>query len=412
MHINIAFLEDDHFPNALQNNIFDSLDNSVIEASMNESSRINHYYIAIDLRTIRLENPESCQILLEPFYLQFSYAFFGITDFIKTYPSIRFPSDNLQDSITIPHGFCGFNFATTQEKMIYTFTNIPFVVQLILEKGDTLLGTSELDLSCLIQKQVKSKNNLNDNFVNTYAYVQDELNDKICEIQVVMFLQEIQNLSSIRNIKEIDLNLLNLSTSKEDLASKELIDSLNDMIIETAHDIEIWKEEQMKHFKNKLKKKELDFLQNFSNAQNVKNNDLVEENIKIALEKIAEKEKIILQQEEEINARQKELDNRFSKFSQEINTAIHEVRIQYEEKTNKHKDQLKTMEQEKYKYQEKIYQLERKIKEKDLTIKELESKLFEQNQSASRKLQNQRATSLTRNVASSSRKIIITRDSE
>lgn len=396
------------------------------ESSSSSSSlnNINHYYIAIDLRTIRLETLEDCQILFQPFYLQFSYAFFGITEPIKTYPAINFQMDSAQNAITIPHGFCGFNFSTTYEKLRYTFTNIPFMIQLILAKDDTLLGTAELDLSSLIHKQVekltgKNKNqilaeDLEDNFINTYVHVQDELNDRVCEIQVVMFLQEIQNTVPYCH----DMAGLNrkLSATIEDGFSKnELIESLNDMIIETAHDIELWKEEQMKLFKDRLKQKENALGQTIIQSTEKRNKLIqMEERLRFDMEKLNEKERLLAEKTNEIDNRQKELDQRFDRLGHEIDDAIQDVRSQFEEKASVQRNLIKTLEQDKQKFQERIYQLEHRIKEKDIKIKEYETKLSEINQATTRRINQvstNRATSLTRNVSTVPRKIVVTRDS-
>ncbi|KAH9388498.1 hypothetical protein TYRP_023407 [Tyrophagus putrescentiae] len=247
---------------------------------------VNHYYISIDLRTIRLttaaeqNSTSTCQqtVLFQPFYLQFSYAFFGISDYIKTYPAIRFAAAQPLEAITVPHGFCGFNFATTREKLLYTFSTVPFIVTLHLEADDTLLGTAELDLSCLLKKKKKteaqgtgSRNQLGeDQFVNTTVPVEDELNDQICEMQVVMFLQEMTNLSYCAdepNRVEVASRRRSIVPSMPDENEENVSEqlnlvnqSLNDMIIETAHDIELWKEEQMRIFKSRLKLKEQQLL--------------------------------------------------------------------------------------------------------------------------------------------------------
>lgn len=399
------------------------------------AATVNHYYIAIDLRTIRLA-ANSCQILFQPFYLQFSYAFFGISDYIKTYPSIQFSADRPEDAITVPHGFCGFNFATTQEKLRYTFSSIPFIVQLHLEADDTLLGTAELDLSCLLQKEqqlLPSKGNqhqLGDNFVNTTVYVEDELNDQICEIQVVMFLQEMANLSYCADGKvEVNPKAIVPSSSAEGAPfpkNTELLNSLNDMIIETAHDIELWKEEQMRIFKSRLKLKEQQFLANLQSsnksetAKQSEQQQRMQVELETGLKQLAEREKLLTEKEAEVAQRQKELDNRFHRLSTEIEDAIHDVRLQYEEKATHQRGQLKALEAEKHKCQERLYLLERKVKEKDLKIRELEGKLtvFSTGQQQQQRLNAQRATSLTRygtnnnsNTATAPRRIIITRDS-
>lgn len=388
-----------------------------LNKKLNDLSNINHYYIAIDLRTIKLITQET-KILFQPFYLQFSYAFFGITDYIKTYPSIDFEPEQPNVPITIPHGFCGFNFATTPDKLQYTFSNIPLIVQLILEMDNTLLGTAEINLECLLDKYLeadKPNNDISENFINTVISVHDELNDQICEIQIVMFLQEIQNSD---NNDEINLKIKNMykNTSENNSEKREsLLNNLNGVIIETAHDIEIWKEEQMNLFKKKLKEMEKDFLENNQKSmdESLENKKLelnkLEKKLKSSLEKIETKEKQINEKESLLDARQKQMDDKFAKLGDEIEYAIQDIRAHYNEKCEKYSNKINVLEQEKHKNNEKIYQLERKLKEKDIKIKDLETQLIDVKQTQKSKIQ-QRATSLTRSVTSNPRRIIITRD--
>lgn len=414
---------------------------------------MNHYYISIDLRTIRLttaaeqntststssptnNSSSTCQqtVLFQPFYLQFSYAFFGISDYIKTYPAIRFAAAHPLEAITVPHGFCGFNFATTREKLLYTFSTVPFIVTLHLEADDTLLGRAELDLSCLLKKRQKktedrgsqgttgSQNQLGeDQFVNTTVPVEDELNDQICEMQVVMFLQEMTNLSYCAdepNRVEVASRRRSIVPSMPDENEENVSDqlnlvnqSLNDMIIETAHDIELWKEEQMRIFKSRLKLKE----------QQILGNSKQKAELEARLQNVAERERLLAEREAEVVSRQQELDGRLRRLTSEIESATAEVRLAYEEKATVQRTQLKAAEAEKGRLQERLYLLERRLKERELKIRELEAS-SKGPLPPRRALSAQRTSSLTRSAISSTgggtgntgntgtRRIVITRD--
>lgn len=384
---------------------------------------ITHYYIAIDLRTIKLTSPnfDSCGILSRPFYLQFSYAFFGVTEPIKTYPAISFTEDNRQVAASIPHGFCGFNFATSPSKLQYSFTHIPLIVQLISEKDDTLLGTAEIDLSSLLsyhQQLETISNDLGDNFVNTTVLVHDEINEQICEIQVVMFLQEIQNHSSNKEINSKLLDFFEKLPSKDKTDNRKvstLMNNLNDMIIETTHDIEMWKEEQVKQFKNKLKQKEKEYMASLQKNDNsadiaakLKSLRELEDKLKASVDKINEREKILMEKEKKNDENHKELQKKLNSLNKEINNAIHEVRLQYNDKENVYKNKIKLMEEDRRKCQDRIHQLERQLKDKNNRIKELETKLSS-GLPAGRQMA-QRANSLSRPPSANGRKISITRD--
>ena len=419
---------------------------------------MNHYYISIDLRTIRLataaepnstsifpssptNSSSTCQqtVLFQPFYLQFSYAFFGISDYIKTYPAIRFAAAQPLEAITVPHGFCGFNFATTREKLVYTFSTVPFIVTLHLEADDTLLGRAELDLSCLLKKKVGkkedrgdqgttgSRNQLGDDqFVNTTVPVEDELNDQICEMQVVMFLQEMTNLSYCADngpvVDRVEVAsrrrsiVPSMPDENEENVSEQLNlvnQSLNDMIIETAHDIELWKEEQMRIFKSRLKLKE----------QQILGNSKQKAELEARLQNVAERERLLAEREAEVVSRQQELEGRLRRLTAEIESATAEVRLAYEEKAAAQRTQLKAAEAEKGRLQERLYLLERRLKEREMKIRELEAS-SKGPLPPRRALSAQRTSSLTRSAISTgggtggtgnigntgTRRIVITRD--
>lgn len=344
---------------------------------------INHYYIAIDLRTIKLVDTESFQILFQPFYLQFSYAFFGETEPIKTYPSIKFLEDNPEQEITIPHGFCGFNLATTYEKLCYTFENLPLIIQLILDQDNTLLGTSEIDLKCLLKKTNSSSDDLNDNFVNILTHVYDELNDKICEIQVIMFIQELfDNIPSDEQCSSLSSKQVHfddtLTAAKLSSDCSKLLKTLNG---------DFGKKESTSHItEEKLfeKEKQLDIL----------------------LKKLNERERILFEQEKILDRKQEEIDRKLTNSDIDAQTVLQEIRIEHQDKINQLNNKIHTLEQEKFKYQEKNYQLERKMKEKNSKIRELEAKVFELTQINKRKQHMDASTSNPNNP----RKIIITRD--
>lgn len=382
---------------------------------------LTHFYIAIDLRTIKLTTAaitmDTCEILFEPFYLQFSYAFFGITEPIKTYPAVRFERTDVRKSLTIPHGFCGFNFATTLEKLHYSFTSVPLIVQLVSARNDTLLGTSEIDLSCLLTRPTTSTSGastssgpLSDNFVNFEVAVRDELNEAICTVQVVMFLQEVQ--LALGQTEEIDARLVELSkaTNVGDKDGQGLFKELNEMILETVQDVDIWKEQQLTQFKGKLKQKEAEFLAQIEDRNKkemtTRLNSIkeLETKLKVSMEVVAEREAKVLMREKEMGAKA-------ARITSEVEEAVRNVRQEFETKLASERGKVKQMEVERGRHVEKVYQMERKLKEKDFKIKELETQLAEMSK---KKIGTQRAVSLNRAQAGGTltRRIVTNKENE
>ncbi|KPM02793.1 DUF3668 domain-containing protein [Sarcoptes scabiei] len=362
---------------------------------------INHYYVAIDLRTIKIvtaSNTQDCSILYQPFYLQFSYAFFGATNPIKTYPAIRFSKENPGQEITIPHGFCGFNLATTYEKLSYTLENLPLIIQLILEKDNTLLGTSEIDLKCL---KFKKENFKEDNFVNINTFVKDELNDNICEIGVIMFIQElldtvddmggdsdpnefIQNRSEATrspNQKAIVNKTESKSTLNRNCETKSLF------ISPTAKIITDFPNDQAK-----------------SSKRSGNNLQEIEKKLEILSKKLDERERILFEQEKLLDKKREEFEQK-SKTDPYAPEIFERLQKDYEKKIDQLMQKFHSLEEEKFKHLERNYQLERKIKEKNCKIRELESKISQMTQMNRRKPQQNDLPSVM-----NARKIVITRE--
>ncbi|OTF74985.1 DUF3668 domain-containing protein [Euroglyphus maynei] len=395
---------------------------------------INHYYIAIDLRTIRLSsNNDSnngdnvCQILFQPFYLQFSYAFFGATEPIKTYPSIQFSRETPDQEITIPHGFCGFNLATTYEKLLYTFENLPLIIQLILDEDNTLLGTSEIDLKCLLKKSIENDDGqqqsidessldnriLNDNFIQIDAAVYDELSDQICEMQELF--------DTIHNDEDYDNNhhhsfIQSQKTKKQSIP-------INRSMAQQKRTTPATKSKPSKMTQSLYNDSEL-FESSPSSSSSSKpkqpqqHSDLIEKErqLDLLLKKLNERERILFEQEKILDRKQKEMDNnKYMNPESDLETVLKKVQNDYEEKINQFKMKINSLEQEKFRYQEKNYQLERKMKEKINRIRELEAKIFELTQLNKRKQQQHDPTTTTTTTTMTTnnnnpRRIVIQRD--
>ncbi len=327
--------------------------------------------------------------------------------------------------VTIPHGFCAFNFATTKEKLEKTFREIPLILEVIEKtKINTLIGTANVELFKVLE--VKA-NKLNAKQVMDLTVpVINEENKQLARIQVIMFLQnygttQIPNISIKPEVSVLKPNAIN------DSVSSQSIQNFDDLILETALEIELWKEKQLILFREQLKQNETNYFKQFEAKQmereeevKKKINELTELENKLlkSLEDLNKREETIQLKESEIEQKQKEINTRYQKLNEEISEVISDIKEHYEEKMTTDKDKLKEVELEKGKYQEKVYFLERKIKEKDCKIKELEEQVSE----ANKKLPNtkvlpkeQRISSFrtsTRSTNAIPKKVLITRESQ
>ena len=344
-----------------------------------ESNDLNHYCFAIDLRNIRVIDSDIPQIT--SCYLRFLYAFFGFSESIKTFPSIALKAS---EEVVIPHGFCAFNFATTHQKLEKTLNEIPLMIEVIEETSiNTIIGTASVDLSRVLS--VKPNKADAKQVVNTIVPVINEMNRTFAEIQIIMFLQNYgkTKIPISPNIPEVSV-MKGIDSFHGDSASN--VNNLDELLVETALEIELWKEKQLILFREQMKQKESQTLKRFEEKQlereeevKTKLKDLAELESKLlmSLEELKIRENDIILKENEIESKQKVVNERYEKLNEEISEVMTELKDNYEQKMATERNRLKTVEYDKSKVQERVYSLERKLKEKENKVKELEERIAE-----------------------------------
>ena len=304
------------------------------EKKESNESNLNHYCFAIDLRNIRVIDTDIPQISC--CYLRFFYAFFGSTDSIKTFPSIPLKAD---EEVVIPHGFCAFNFATTQQKLEKTLKEIPLIIEVIEESSiDTIIGTANVDLSQVLSvtpNRAEAKQ-----AVNVYVPVIDEMQRSFAEIQIIMFLQNYgqTKIPLTPNMPEISV-MKGLDTIGGD--SVQNMSNLDDLLVETALEIELWKEKQLILFREQMKQKEIQTLKKFEEKQIEREEEVktklkqlaeLESKLLMSLNELKERENNINIKENEIESKQREVEERYSKLNDEISEVITELKDNFEQK--------------------------------------------------------------------------------
>ncbi|CAG2109420.1 unnamed protein product, partial [Medioppia subpectinata] len=374
---------------------------------------LNHYCFAIDLRNIRVIDSDIPQI--DSCYLQFLYAFFGFTDSIKTFPSIKLSAE---EEVVIPHGFCAFNFATTQPKLDKTFKEIPLIIEMIEETTiHTITGVAKVDLSTILG--VKPNKADAKQVVNMTVPVITEQNKPLAQIQIIMFLQNygktkiplLPNLPEVSHMKGAD---------SLDADSSQTLHYLNDLMTETALEIELWKEKQLILFRERLKQNETEFLKQLEQKQSLKEEEVkkklqdltqLETKLLNSLEELTTRENDILMKENGIELKQKEINLRYERLNEEIAEVMSDLKNNYEQRITSEKNKSKEVESEKYKIQEKVYSLERKVKEKENIIKELEEKLKQSIARIDPNKQKTTSVKTTRNINTTTPKaVVVTRE--
>ncbi|XP_054159520.1 centrosomal protein of 120 kDa-like [Oppia nitens] len=375
-----------------------SIDDNQVTKRCDEMD-LNHYCFAIDLRSIVAIDVNVGPI--KSSYLQFCYPFFGYTDNIKTFPSITV---TVNEDTVIPHGFCAFNFATTDKKLKKTFKEVPLIIEMIEETTiKTIVGTAKIDLFSVYEAQPNRADDKK--VVNTVVPVMSEQNKTIAQIQIIMFLQNCGK-TKIPLMPDLpDISVMK-STVKENTI--ENIDNLDHLLTETALEIELWKEKQMILFRERLKQNEEEFNKKLEEKLikeekeiKVKFKELTELENKFlkSLEELKIREQKISYKESQIDLKQKEINLKFENLNEEISQVMNDLKDNYEQRMTSERNKCKEQESGKWKIQEKVYFLERKLKEKDNIIKELEEKINQKEKSIHTRSNNLQTNSLVRTTS-------------
>lgn len=356
----------------------DELINSHENKNQNPSSNI-HFCFAIDLRSISLNEMLTSSSSDSNYYLQFSYPFFGVTEPIKTHPTMKLPIDC---EVIVPHGFCSFNFATSYYQLEKTLKNIPLVIELIEKLSiDTLIGTAKIDLSKMPQNENESINHNKKYTTNLNVPVLNEEDKQIGKLQIIMSLENYGSTQIHLVNKSHDVSVLQpFSATSIDQSFSEA-KNIDDLLVEAALEIEIWKDKQLTMFKEELKQKELEYTKKFEDRLLSKEKELdkklkevgdLESRLKLLLTENEQKKNHLHNQETEVKEMQKELKIKYQKLNEEIANAMSDIKGHYEGQIVGEKSKFKEIESQKRKLQERVYFLERKVKEKEAKLKELE----------------------------------------
>ncbi|RWS16428.1 DUF3668 domain-containing protein-like protein [Dinothrombium tinctorium] len=345
------------------------------EYSREPSSSQQHYYFAVDIRSMSFSEPAI--LPLKKCFVQYSYAFFGFLDKVKT--SVV-AVDHIS-TVVFEEGFCAFNFATSESQLKQTLRNVPLVLEVVDESSvNTLLGTAKIYLSDILNVP---QDNEGKKVLSFDVPVLNSIKDKIGDIQVIMCLQ---NWGEAK-IGQLSNDLTQRNRTEDSKLSNSSL-NIDVLLMEAALEIEMWKEQQITIFTEELKRKEKEYFHQLDKklSQKSSTNDdelkakmaellKLEERLKTLIESVNNKERNLDSKENELSEKQTLLKARFEKLDSEISEAINEMRSNFEEKYNEAKDKLKASQEDKSKLQQKIYSLEKKLKEKEETIKNLESKV-------------------------------------
>lgn len=379
----------------------------------NETDDLRHFCFTLDLR--RLKILDESILPLDEVYVQYSYAFFGSLDPIRSFPGLKFslPTDSKQPKeqcteAVVPQGFCAFNFATTRKQLQEAFNKVPLMIE-VIRGSKFILGTGKLEMGLIFDQKpsraqaVESwqKKCLASMTVPIRAYDTNGSHD-IALIEAIMCLQDLGSTETAsRHQSESPVKPAfdgideSMPFHLNGLPPKDLIQSLpasalkniDDLLMEAALEIEIWKEKQLILFRTELEKKEKEYLDNIQSEieerdakrdkeqeEKLQSLEKIEAKLKASMKSIEDKEKEMKSKEDELNQKVQELNLRIERLDEEIKDAINDAQGNYEEKLHNERRKNQALEDDRRKLLGKIALLEEKLKDAEETINKLRAR--------------------------------------
>lgn len=328
----------------------DDIQSSEVQSGYSNENQMRHFCFTIDLKT--LTTLEDVNIDLSSLLIRYSYSFFGYTDTITTDSSIPIgPNEAL-----IPHGFCEFNFATTSSSLKYAFSNVPLILELVMNRRPTLLdaGSSvheEVDCESVGFATLK--------FADLFDIDRLKISEENCTMTTTTILgcdkSELGKVQLYLSLKDLGPTRINRDVIHENHSGRAKGSSLNErvnfvtdidkLLVDASNEIESWKDQQLLSFKIELEQKEQEYLSNITHKLEAKETkrdaelkkkmgDLnkLERKLRHALLSVESKEKHLDQKEQQLIDKDKELSARLATIDSELARAIEEVKSCYKQK--------------------------------------------------------------------------------
>lgn len=333
-------------------------------ASLTPANRVmdnayRHYNMCIDIRTL-----ESF-ILCGSFFIQYIYPVFGSIQVTQT-NSVSLPTPKGQH-VMFKEGVMSFNFPSSMSKMVRVFAKLPLLMELVEETptGKHIIrGITRINLSDVINQtpDLEKKRILVMN-----STFEDASNVEIARLNVIFCLQERDSLNISDSFIPSTYGGKD-KNNKQPSPTENASDVLQQLLVEAAVEVEVWKQQQKKKMKEQL-----NLLQNDSSKwprrlgcvkddeRNINNNNNNHFDLKVLEQELLESLAQVREQEDRLNEKKKDLDRlevqykeRFEKLNDEIAAAIEEVRNVYEGKLSREKRTVMMLEEENKKLRDQI----------------------------------------------------------
>lgn len=341
----------------------------------------HHFCFTIDLRTLKLTQQKShlnC-------FLRYSYPFFGSTVPILTHPCIDIRSGV---EVTLPHGYCAFNFATLHHQLESTFKEFPLIIEVIHRdkdgnQKDKFIGSIKLHLGTVLGESATTFARENGvigmrQITTCSVPVLSEDQRQIGELLAVMSLDDL----GPTNIPVV-FTETNQQTSSQQCQFEPT--SINKFAMEQHTKIfEEWKNEQELLLKEKLKQKEKEHMETLIfewkkrdmerellMQRKLREYQQMEERLKQALSDIEVRERHLTLNENKILSSKADLKHQKEIMEREANEIIKRIKEENEFMVEIERSKIEELNQKCKKYQEQISDLEKKLKERDILIQSM-----------------------------------------
>lgn len=321
--------------------------------NISEDQGVRHFCFSIDIRSISRDDHEadkkrnspcgsSSVLVTHPCFIQYSYAFFGLTE--KTSTSLVSLRES-NTSQTFKDGFFAFNFATSYQQMSQTFSSASLILELIektnvnMLRGIALVNLAEL-LSCNPDEEMKR-------LMVVKPYVMNSDEETIAQLNVILCLQDLGPTSlgktTLIQLNESDLSDVDTirSNSNKKMTAYSQVEKL---FVEAAVEVELWKKQEMKRLKEEVRRKESQV------AESLLNNKLselkkIEDELQETLNRVREKESLLNVKEKKLDLTDQSMKQKYGQMEKEISQSISELTSEYEEKLSKEKDRSRLLEE-------------------------------------------------------------------
>ncbi|GFY71775.1 centrosomal protein of 120 kDa [Trichonephila inaurata madagascariensis] len=369
-------------------NIISSPPNSL---PIKNDNSAHHFSFSLDLcnfKATRLAHPINL-------FIRYSYPFFGTTSSMVTHPDVEV---NPKREISIPHGYCAFNFATTFALLKSTFWETPLILEVLHRKKggqEQLVGTARINLfqvtdAACVSHSVDKKQGMRQMSTCKVVVTSPE-GYEIGEIYAALTLIDFgptsalcdhhSNKSSISCYNEVRSYVPNFNVPL--LRQNGLT---QDELLQAALELELWQERQRELFRAQLKDKEMQHLSVLTSEWKQRDMERelllqrqlqeckkLEDKLKATLKDAELKEKQLSAQETELSLRLQKLDEQREQQKKEAKHQIESIKMEFNELLTLERLSVRELEQKNGSLMKKVKELEKELQEQRIAADNLKS---------------------------------------